>query len=261
MDTTITIATPCYNEADSLPAYFERISDVTDELTRSGWVVSLLLIDDGSRDSTPQLLDDYARKHTATRVVRHPQNLGYGGAIKTGLALAETAWVVFIDSDSNYDQRLILELVKKVGPDVDIVNVSMLAPGGAFAYPSYRFWLSAGCSRLYRVLFPRLTKGIYTMTCGFRLYRRTLVPHLFPRADDFVATAEIMLRALRQRARVLEFPATNTLRVHGVSKMKILRVMRGHLGLMLRARLGLLPPPLEIDAHLRRIGVPSTANR
>lgn len=259
MDPTLTIGTPCYNEAASLPAYFERMDFVRQELTRAGWQHALLLINDGSQDNTPQLLNAYAMNHAGTRVVDHPRNLGYGAAIKTALALAETDWIVFVDSDSNYDQRLILELVQKAGPDTDLVNVSILAPGGGAGYPWYRLLLSSIATAIYKVTLPRLTRGVYTMTCGFRLYRRELVPKVFPHADDFVATAEIMVRALKSKARVVEFPATNARREHGVSKMKVVRVSLHHLKLALSALFGGLGPPRDVATHLQRIGVSSTA--
>jgi len=261
MDKTLTIATPCYNEAASLPSYFERIAYVCAELAGGGWSTTLLLINDGSRDDTPGLLEAYAKARPGTQVVHHPRNLGYGAAIKTALVLARTEWVVFVDSDSNYDQRLILNLVRCVeaDPDVHLINVSILAPGGGVGYPWYRLLLSSVASTIYRVLLPHLTRGVYTMTCGFRMYRRSLVPQIFPWADDFVATAEIMLRALKSRARVVEFPATNARREHGVSKMRVLRVSFGHLKLALQTLLGCLRPPLDVKAHVQRIGVSPTA--
>src|SRR2546428_3558574 len=161
MDKTLTIATPCYNEAASLPSYFERISCVREALARVGWPTTLLLINDGSRDDTPALLEVYAKASPGTQVIHHPHNLGYGAAIKTALALARTAWVVFVDADSNYDQRLILDLVKRVeaDPDIHLINVSILAPGGGVGYPWYRLLLSSVASTIYRVLLPRLTRG------------------------------------------------------------------------------------------------------
>src|SRR5262249_35318103 len=149
MERTLTIGTPCYNESASLPSYFERIDFVRGELARAGWRATLVLINDGSKDNTAELLNAYAKDHADTRVVHHPPNLGYGGAIKTALALAHTDWVVFVDSDSNYDQRLILELVKKAGPDTDLVNVSILAPGGGAGYPWYRLLLSSVATAIY----------------------------------------------------------------------------------------------------------------
>jgi glycosyltransferase involved in cell wall biosynthesis len=255
MEKSLTVATPCYNEADSLPSYFGRIEYVLGGLAEEGWRAGLLLIDDGSRDRTPEMLEDYARRQPGVRVVHHPRNLGYGAAIKTALALADTEWVVFVDSDSNYDQGLILDLVKLAEPENHLINVSILSPGGSAGYPWYRLLLSSSVSRIYRTLLPRLTRGIYTMSCGFRLYRRSIVPQVFPLADDFVATSEIMIRALMNRARVVELPATNARREHGVSKMRFLRVAWGHLKLAAQALLRRLPAPASIPEHLARIGV------
>lgn len=254
-DRSLTIATPCFNEAASLPDYFAAIEEVRAALAADGWATRLLLIDDGSGDDTGAIIDRYAEAHADTRALHHPRNLGYGGAIKTALALARTPWLAFVDADSNYDQRLIRELVKHAGPEADVVNVSILAPGGSVGYPWYRLLLSSLASRVYRALFPLRTRGVYTMTCGFRLYRTAVIPSLFPIADDFYATAEILLRGLSAGVRVRDLPATNAKRLHGVSKLRVLRVSLGHLRLALRARLGLIPPAPPPAQHLQRIAV------
>lgn len=251
----LTIASPAYNEGEALAAYFERIDFVRAELERRGWTVSQLLINDGSSDGTRSLLDGYARGRQRVRVVSHPVNLGYGGAIKTAMALARTPWLAFVDVDSNYDQAIILDLVDLDLGSVDIVNVSVFAPGGAQGYPWHRKALSRSASLLYALLLPRLTRGVYTMTCGFRLYRTEVLTRILPRIDNFAATSESMLRALLAGLRVREFPATNRDRDHGVSKMRFWSNTLRHFGLAAAARLGALGPPPSPEEHLRRVGL------
>jgi hypothetical protein len=74
-------------------------------------------------------------------------------------------------------------------------------------------------------------------------------------ADDFAATAEILLRAWLAGARMVEFSAANARREHGVSETRVLRVSLNHLRLALRTRFGRLPPPASIEDHPRRISV------
>lgn len=255
-DTAITIATPFFNEEESIPSYMDRIREVRERLTSRGWGVRHLWIDDGSRDATPGLLEARIPDFQDTRLVRHPRNLGYGAAIKTAMCLSGTPWLVFVDSDSNYDQRLILPMVEAITPETDVINVSILAPGGSAGYHRHRLLLSSVASGVYRLLLPRLTRGIYTLTCGFRLYRTEILPRLFPESDDYVATSESMLRALGAGIRVKEFPASNAVREHGVSKMKFLRVTMRHLALVCRTWSGMLGDPASMGAHLARIGSP-----
>lgn len=254
MKRELTIATPCLNEEAALPGYFERIESVRATLRQDGWSVSLLLIDDGSDDATPALLRRHADAAGAARVWPHPRNLGYGAAIKTALALASTDWVAFVDADTNYDQALILELARLAEDDTDLINVSIFAPGGRPGYGWHRRVLSESASWVYRGMLPQLTRGIHTMTCGFRWYRRASAQRLFPWADSFFATSEIMLRALGEGLKVKELPAANHPRLQGVSKMKVVRETAAHLGLATRAVLGRLGPPMPISLHLERIG-------
>ena len=51
------------------------------------------------------------------------------------------------------------------------------------------------------------------------------------------------------------FPASNSRREHGASKMRVLRISANHLRLALKTRFGLLAPPSSIESHLQRIGV------
>ncbi|PCI40774.1 MAG: hypothetical protein COB53_00335 [Elusimicrobia bacterium] len=254
MKRELTIATPCYNEAESLPEYFKRIESVRSELVKSGWQCRLTLIDDGSFDQTAEMIKAYAASHENTQTIHHPRNMGYGGAIKTALTTTETEWLIFVDADTNYHQNIALELVKLASDDIDIINVSLLAPGGLQGYPWYRKILSMGASGLYRVSMPRLTRGIYTMTCGFRMYRTAVAPQILPHIDNFAATTESMLRALNAGLRIVEFPAKNEEREHGISKMRFVSNTLIHFKLVLRAWFCLLGEPETTASHLRRIG-------
>ncbi len=249
----ITIATPFYNELDSLPSYFLRIREVHRELLLKGWRVDLLLVDDGSRDGTSEELREFASSFPSTEVVMHPKNLGYGASIKTALSVAETKWVAFVDADTNYDQRLILSLVDHLHSDVDMINVSILAPGGNAGYRWHRHIISFMVSRLYKIFFPRLTSRIYTMTCGFRIYRRSIATAIFPINDGFVATSEIMIRGLQNKLRILEYPAENTTREHGKSKMQFVRTAYDHLKYIFGVIFFEALPPPTISSHLDRI--------
>ena len=250
---TITIATPFYNEEASLPDYFLRISELYRELELKGWQTTLLVIDDGSQDCTLEKLKEFAPSYPGTILVTHPKNLGYGASIKTALSVAYTEWVAFVDADTNYDQRLILKLVDRLNEGVDIVNVSILAPGGHAGYRWQRHIISFTVSQCYKLFFRRLTKDVYTMTCGFRIYRRLIVPKIFPINDGFVATSEIMIRALKNKLRILEFPADNAKREHGKSKMHFLKTTYDHLSFILTVFLGQLAPPAIISEHRARI--------
>lgn len=240
MSGSLTIATPCYNESESLRDYFKIMDEIKLELKRSCWKIEHLLIDDGSQDNTLDMLKSYSQSSLGVSVVRHAKNRGYGATIKTAMALCRSDWLIFVDADSNYDPRVIIPMTKKMTSDVDVINVSIFAPGGRVGFPWYRKFLSLGVSFLYRFFFPNLTKGIYTMTCGFRAYKSTCIKRLFPEADDFFATAEILLRAAMSRLNILEYPANNYRRHQGRSKMRVARNLLGHLKLLFRARLGKL---------------------
>lgn len=254
MKRELTIATPCYNEAETLPTYFERIRFVRERLTEAGWTVRLLLINDGSSDRTRELLEEHVRAQPNAEAAHHPRNLGYGAAIKTALALARTEWIVFVDADTNYDQAIVLDLAGRLTEEMDLLNVSIFAPGGRPAYPGYRRFLSRSATLIYRAVLPRLTRGIYTMTCGFRWYRRSRVADIFPRSNTFVATAEIMVRALTQGLRVVEVPAANSPRRYGQSKMRFISESLAHLRLACAALSGGIGPALPVQEHLRLIG-------
>jgi len=92
------------------------------------------------------------------------------------------------------------------------------------------------------------------MTCGFRLYRCSVLSLIFPHSDDFTATSEIMLRALINGLRIVEYPTTNFKRDKGTSKMRILRVAFRHLCLLLKTKTGRIGEPLQASSHLKRLG-------
>lgn len=246
MDLSIVI--PCYNEADNVPKLRDEFFPVARRLaeTRS---VEVVFVDDGSSDDTYQELttafgSNEEVKPIEVRFEKHGVNRGLGAAIRTGLQAARGDVVVTTDSDGTYKFDEIPALLARLTPDTQIVTASPYHPqGGVKDVPRYRLVLSQGSSLIYRIL---VKWDIHTYTALFRAYRRVVVDNVPFESDGFLAGTELMVNAMLMGYKVAEYPAVLYSRVAGVSKAKIMRTIRAHLGYqgrILLQRLGLAPTP------------------
>jgi len=227
----ITIVVPCYNEERSLEYLSNTLRSVAVWL-RTSYDISYLLVDDGSRDGTWELLNRLFGARPNCALVRHERNRGVAAAILTGLRAAKTEIVCSIDCDCTYDPHGLVEMIPKLTDGVDLVTASPYHPSGqVLNVPAWRLSLSRGASFLYRRV---LRQKLHTYTSCFRVYRRRAVADLPLREDGFLGVAEILARLDLQGSTIVEHPATLEVRLLGTSKMKILRAVAGHLRLLLR---------------------------
>lgn len=92
----LTLVIPAYNEAEALTHFLPELLSFCKEHT-----CSLIIVDDGSRDNTYDILAKYGNEPFFT-AIRHKVNKGYGGAIKTGLIATQTKYAITIDADGQH---------------------------------------------------------------------------------------------------------------------------------------------------------------
>ena len=110
----ISVIVPAYNEADAIQRSVETIRDV---LNRGGLTgAEIIVIDDGSSDGTGNIALE-----AGAIVVRQPHNLGYGSALKAGIARATNDTIVIIDADLTYPVEAIPDLVARYREGFDMV--------------------------------------------------------------------------------------------------------------------------------------------
>ncbi len=233
----VTIVVPCFNEELIVPYLANTLASVTAALS-SRYDLRFVFVDDASSDGTGEALNRTFGSLPGCRIVQHSRNLGVAGAIATGLREATTEIVCSIDCDCTYDPHTLAEMIPLLGPEDDLVTASPYHPAGSVRnVPEWRLMLSRTLSRLYqRVLHHKF----YTYTSCFRVYRRSTVLQVPVRDTRFLGIAEMLGRLDLMGGSIVEFPATLQVRVMGQSKMRIMRTILGHLGLLARlARLRL----------------------
>lgn len=97
MKERLTIVIPCYNEAEVLGVTFERLLALSTQM--SSLEVSVLFVNDGSRDKTPIILDEYADRYEWVQLLHLSRNFGHQAAVTAGLSYAKGDYVVVIDAD------------------------------------------------------------------------------------------------------------------------------------------------------------------
>jgi dolichol-phosphate mannosyltransferase len=112
----ITVTAPVLNEEEILEAFYERV-----RVALEGFQWELVLVNDGSTDSTPQLLDDLATRDERVKVVHLSRNFGYQPAVIAGLDHARGDVVVTIDADLQDPPELILEMLERWREGSDVV--------------------------------------------------------------------------------------------------------------------------------------------
>jgi glycosyltransferase involved in cell wall biosynthesis len=246
----VSIVVPLYNEEAGIEGLHADLESLRGGIEALGHRTEIVLVDDGSTDGTTWQISLMYRGRKDARVVAHRENRGYGAAFRSGVKEARGAVIVGYDGDRPYppgDGALLVEAVQ--GPDgADVATVSPWGSGGdAPGVPLHRRILSSGVSVLYRWALRGKGDGLTCFTASFRAYRGEVLRSVEFRADDFLATAEILARILRNGGRVIEIGSRLRDRTTGSSKMRILRTIRAHLGLLARLRAGRLDPDWHED--------------
>ena len=224
----VSVIVPMYNEQDNIPYLLRTLSTVAAR-TYDRYELELVFVDDCSRDDTWGVLQRASEGRDDIKLVRHEKNMGVAAALMTGARAASADIVCSIDCDCSYDPMDLQEMVPLLS-DADMVTASPYHPlGQVLNVPRWRLFLSRGLSMLYR---RTLRADLYTWTSCFRVWRRDKLAEIELEHKDFLGVAEMVVRLLRRGGTVREFPTMLESRLLGTSKMKTLKTILGHLGLL-----------------------------
>ncbi len=203
----IAVVIPAYNEEDNIGSVLPRIP-----ASVCGIETAILVVDDGSRDST----GDIARAAGAA-VGRHVINRGGGAALRTGYRLMSDSGariVVTLDADG---QHLPEEMSRLVGPVVDgEVAVAHGSRVLGHAEPN-SYAREMGIVFFNRVVSFITRTKVTDCSNGYRAVRTDVLPQLVLRQEQF-HTSEFMIEAIKRGVPAKEIPVTVTRRLHGHSK-------------------------------------------
>jgi glycosyltransferase involved in cell wall biosynthesis len=160
---------PAYNDAPSLP---DLIAKTFAALERHVADYEVIVVNDGSWDDTAAVLEQLCAEHSPyMRVITHPQNRGYGGALRSGFAAAKKEYVFYTDGDGQYDVSELPLLLELAGPATGLVNGYKLERQD----PAHRIWIGSTYNFCARLLFRIRIRDI---DCDYRLIRRALLDEI-----------------------------------------------------------------------------------
>jgi hypothetical protein len=213
MNEILTVVIPAYNEADGIASIVERVLATRPALAALGVGLELIVVDDGSRDGTAEVVAGYPE----VCLVQHRTNHGYGAALKTGFARARGTWLGFLDADGTYPPEHFPALLQAARQEqADLVIGSRMA-GTESQMPASR--------RVGNVFFATLVSliGNYRISdsaSGMRLIHRDVLARLYPLPDGLNFTPVMIIRAVHENLHMVEVPIPYAERV-GRSKLSI----------------------------------------
>jgi glycosyltransferase involved in cell wall biosynthesis len=210
---SISIFYPAYNDENSIGEMVNQALALAPRFTSD---YEVIVVNDGSSDGTAAVLDELARKHSRVRVIHHPRNRGYGGALRSGFTNATKDFVFYTDGDGQYDVNELAKLIPLMTEEVDVVNGYKLKRSDG----KRRIILGAAYKLLARLLF-RLP--IRDVDCDFRLMRRSAIQSIDLVSTSGVVCTEMIYKLKRAGCRFTEAPVNHYPRLHGQSQFFTVR--------------------------------------
>ena len=220
---------PCYNDAPTIGGLVETVAATMDEL---GLDYEVIVIDDSSSDESPQVLEATGERVPQLRVVRHPFNRGYGGALISGFNTARKQWVFYTDGDGQYDPSELELLIKEARDDVDVVQGYKTSRSDPLSRKIVGFVYQRTARRLFEL-------RIRDVDCDFRLIRREALERIQLFHTSGVICVELVRKLQDAGARFVEVPISHHPRLHGHSQFFNPRSVVRALGGLMMLRLEL----------------------
>ena len=159
---SISVFFPAYNDAGTIASMVVLADRTLRELTDD---YEVIVVNDGSRDHTAQVLSELQAIYPRLRVIHHEINRGYGSALRTGFSAATKELIFYTDGDAQYDVRELDKLVPMMTSDVDFVNGYKISRSD----PLHRIIIGDVYRWMVRLAFGIRIRDV---DCDFRLVRR-----------------------------------------------------------------------------------------
>ena len=137
----------------------------------------VIVVNDGSSDATAEVADELARTYPQVRVIHHPKNRGYGGALQTGIRSATKELIFYTDGDAQYDPAELSLLWAHLTPEADLVNGYKISRSD----PLHRIVIGRLYHHIVSLLFGLKMRDV---DCDFRLMRRSMFERDQPGKDE-----------------------------------------------------------------------------
>lgn len=226
----LSIIIPAYNEEKNLGPLAGSLLKMIERHRLSAEIV---LVDDNSRDSTPQICDILAKKHKNIRAIHRKGNRGMGNTLKEGTRAARGEIVVWSMADLADDVNTIPSFVAKIKDGYDMVFGSRYMRGGSSGdLVMTKRIASSGFSRLSRIL---IGTPVDDITNAFRGFRKKVFESVDLKSGDFAISPEFALKAHIKGFRLCQVPTVYKDRIEGSPNFKMFKMSKRYFSVLLSA--------------------------
>lgn len=176
---------PVYNDEATIRTVAERATSLLSEAARN---YEIIIVNDGSPDRSGEVADSVAREYPKIKVIHHPQNMGYGAALKTGIGACQYEWICMVDGDNEYD---VFELKKMLA--VRHYYLLIIAFRYKKLYSTKRIFISFVYNATLRFLFKSPFRDVST---GIRVIHRSVLDGVRITSNSPFVGAELAIKSM-----------------------------------------------------------------
>jgi glycosyltransferase involved in cell wall biosynthesis len=205
---SLSIFFPAYNDAGTIPSMVLTAQIAARALTDD---YEIIAVNDGSQDHTALVLAELAQLVPHLRVIHHPQNRGYGAALRTGFAAVTKEWLFYTDGDAQYNPLEMSVLVEALREGVDVVNGYKIHRND----PLIRILLGNIYNFGVKFAFGIRLKDV---DCDYRLMRRAMFDNIKLESTTGSICVEMIKKIQDAGYKFAEAPVSHYHRQYGISQ-------------------------------------------
>lgn len=214
----ISVFFPTYNEEGNILRVVENVKSTLEKVA-SKW--EIIIVDDGSFDNTPEIINETTKSDSRIRAITHPTNQGYGSSLRSGFYNAKYNWISFIDSDGQFDFSEIVNFIdtqKETEADL-VIGYYKRRQVSLFKRLTSKLW--------EYLVFTLFRLKVRDIDCGFKLISKKVIdeiPQLESERGAFISS-ELLIKAKKRGFKIVEIPVTHYPRLRGEGTGRNLNVI------------------------------------
>ena len=204
MEMTYSIIIPAYDEGERITATLDKVLAY---IAEQKWQCEVIVVNDGSRDATADIVCGYAQTHPVVRLLENPGNRGKGYSVRNGVMNSQGDVLLFSDADLSSPIYEAPKLFREIaaGADIAIGSRWLNRETQTVRQPLYRQAAGRVGNLLLRILLGLRYKDTQ---CGFKAFTRAAAMQVFPRQtiERWGFDFELLYLAKRIGLKVVEIP-------------------------------------------------------